>query len=118
MVNYSFHIDNPHQQYIRIRATFEVNQDQTIVRLPSWRPGRYELGNFAKNVKGFKALDSKNQRIAFTKITKDSWSVETNGLTQIIVEYSYYATDLNAGSTYLSKEQLYVNPVNCCVFCR
>lgn len=116
MVNYSFHIDNPHQQYIRIRATFEVDQDRTIVRLPSWRPGRYELGNFAKNVKGFKVLDSKNQRIDFTKITKDSWLVETNGMTHITVEYSYYATDLNAGSTFLSKEQLYVNPVNCCVF--
>ena len=116
MVKYSFYIDNPNQQYIRIRVEFEVKGDQTIIQLPSWRPGRYELGNFAKNVKGFKVLDSNNQGLHFTKLSKDKWEVNTCEEKNIIVEYSYYAADLNAGSTYLSKDQLYVNPVNCCVF--
>ena len=26
------------------------------LQLPSWRPGRYELGNFAKNIKDFNVL--------------------------------------------------------------
>lgn len=116
MPNYTFSIDNPNQQYIRIKAVFPVTQDKTIVHLPSWRPGRYELGNFAKNVKGFKVLDEKGVKLNFSKLTKDSWEVDSQGQEQIVVEYFYYATDLNAGSTYLSKDQLYVNPVNCCVF--
>ena len=32
------------------------------------------------------------------------------------MSYSYYAADLNAGSTYLSEEQLYINPVNCMMY--
>lgn len=116
MVKYSFYIDNPNQQYIRIRAEFEVKGERMTIQLPSWRPGRYELGNFAKNVKGFKVLDCNSQRLSFKKNAKDKWEVNTAGESKITVEYSYYAADLNAGSTYLSKDQLYVNPVNCCVY--
>lgn len=116
MVHYSFSIENANQQYIQIKATFEVLNETTIVRLPSWRPGRYELGNFAKNVKGFKVFNDENKRIDAPKISKDAWQIDTSKTTFIRVEYAYYALDLNAGSTFLSKEQLYVNPVNCCVF--
>ena len=116
MVNYSFSIENPNQQYIQIKATFEELGDTTIIRLPSWRPGRYELGNFAKNVKGFKVYNDQNKRIDAPKILKDAWEIDTKDTKFIRVEYSYYAFDLNAGSTFLSKEQLYVNPVNCCVY--
>jgi len=116
MVHYEFHIEHPNQQYIQIRAHFRSEGDELIVKLPSWRPGRYELGNFAKNVKGFKVYDDQNKRLDVPKITKDSWKIDTTGTASIRVEYSYYALDLNAGSTFLSKDQLYVNPVNCCVF--
>lgn len=116
MANYSFHIDNPNLQFIQIKVVFDVKNDVTLVRLPSWRPGRYELGNFAKNVKGFKVFNDQNKRISAVKQTKDSWEIDTKSTKSIRVEYSYYAAELNAGSTYLSEQQLYVNPVNCCVF--
>lgn len=116
MVHYTFNCASAHQQYIQITATFQVKNDQTIVHLPSWRPGRYELGNFAKNVKAFKVLNAANQKLNFSKITKDSWQVDTINESIITVSYHYFAADLNAGSSYLSPEQLYVNPVNCCVY--
>jgi predicted metalloprotease with PDZ domain len=116
MVTYSLSIDHPNQQYIQFQVRFETINDTTIVRLPSWRPGRYELGNFAKNVKGFKVYNDQNKRIDATKITKDAWQVDTTSTSFIRVEYAYFSMDLNAGSTFLSKDQLYVNPVNCFVF--
>ena len=116
MVKYSFSSENPSQQYISIKATFSVNSKMTKLQLPSWRPGRYELGNFAKNVKGFRIFDQNNKTVSFKKLVKDAWQVDTDGKTEIRVEYSYFAAELNAGSTFLNAEQLYVNPVNCCVF--
>ncbi len=116
MVKYSFSSENPSQQYISIKATFSVNSKTTTVQLPSWRPGRYELGNFAKNVKGFRIFDQNNKAVSFKKLVKDAWEVDTEGKSEIRVEYSYFAAELNAGSTFLNAEQLYVNPVNCCVF--
>jgi predicted metalloprotease with PDZ domain len=116
MVTYSLSIEHANQQYIQFQVRFETNNDTTIVRLPSWRPGRYELGNFAKNVKGFKVYNDQNKRIEAIKITKDAWQIDTTSTSFIRVEYAYFSMDLNAGSTFLSKDQLYVNPVNCFVF--
>ncbi len=116
MVKYIFSSENPSHQYISIRVVVPVLGDLTIVHLPSWRPGRYELGNFAKNVKGFKVFDQNNKKVDFKKISKDSWEVLTKDITEINIDYMYFASELNAGSTFLSADQLYVNPVNCCVY--
>ncbi len=116
MVKFTFSAENANQQYIHITASFSTKTDVTLIQLPSWRPGRYELGNFAKNVRNFKVYDEKNQLIPSHKVTKDQWSVDTMDTENIRVEYNYYAAELNAGSTFLDSTQLYVNPVNCCVF--
>ncbi|MES2589133.1 MAG: M61 family peptidase [Bacteroidota bacterium] len=116
MIQYKFSIENPANQYIQIEISFDSNKEMEQIQLPSWRPGRYELGNFAKNVKSFKIVGEDRKALRFDKTSKDSWKVETNGQKKIHVYYQYYATDLNAGATYLDKNQLYVNPVNCCAF--
>lgn len=115
MIKYIFSTQNPAQQYISITTEFTSNADSEIIQLASWRPGRYELGNFAKNVKGFKVFGD-GKTLNFEKITKDSWKIETSGAKEIKIQYQFYAPELNAGSTYLSKDQLYVNPVNCCIY--
>ena len=116
MTNFTFSIENPNQQYIHISAQIDVSEEVTFVQLPSWRPGRYELGNFAKNVRNFEVFDENNQRLEFRKVKKDNWAVETKGVKEIKVNYNFFANTINAGSSYLDSRQLYVNPVNCCVY--
>lgn len=116
MNHYIFKIDQSNRQYLQIELRTKSTGTETFIQLPAWRPGRYELGNFAKNVKGFKVYDSKNKSLVCTKITKDKWKVETHVEDDIRICYAYYAAELNAGSTFLSPQQLYVNPVNCSVY--
>jgi predicted metalloprotease with PDZ domain len=116
MVSYLFSFDSANTHYISIKVTIPTNADLTLVKLPAWRPGRYELTNFAKNVKGFRIYDENNKRLEYKKQIKDVWEVDTSSTSSIRVEYSYFANELNAGSTFLDATQLYVNPVNCCVF--
>lgn len=87
-----------------------------VLQLPAWRPGRYELGNFAKNIQKFEARDEHQTVLNFHKTTKDQWLVKTGKGKTLKVLYTYYAAELNAGSTYLDNTQLYVNPVNCCMY--
>ncbi len=108
---------NPHTHFVTIEFIADkINEDETTVQLPAWRPGRYELGNFAKNVQQWAAFDDKGNALSFQKITKDCWIVQTKGISRLHIKYNYYAFDLNAGSTYLDNTQLYMNPVNCCVY--
>src|SRR3989344_3150974 len=106
----------PHLHFIDIEFISSVNQEETLVQLPAWRPGRYELGNFAKNIQKWAAFDEKGKELKFQKTTKDCWKVQTKGVSELHIKYNYYAIDLNAGSTFLDVTQLYMNPVNCCVF--
>lgn len=115
MINYYISFDNPSNQYITVKINFTSTESEHEIQLPSWRPGRYELGNFAKNVKSFTIYEN-NQPLSFQKITKDRWKFTCSKNESISIEYKYYANELNAGSTFLSDNQLYINPVNCCAY--
>ena len=116
IVRYTFSAEDSNKQYVQINVEIPVFKETTLIHLPSWRPGRYELGNFAKNINRFSVYNDQKKSLPFQKINKDTWEVQTVDTNYISIEYSYYAVELNAGSTFLSDNQLYVNPVNCCVF--
>ncbi len=51
-MHYKFYVKNPAVHYLYIDLIIDnINEDFILLQLPSWRPGRYELGNFAKNIK-------------------------------------------------------------------
>ena len=116
LVNYILSIPSPHEQYLHIECTFDVGSDQIEVFLPSWRPGRYEISNFAKNIRGFKIFNEANELVPFQKSSKDSWIIDCQNTHKIKIKYQYYSNELNAGSTYVSDKLLYVNPVNCLIY--
>ncbi|KAB7732681.1 M61 family peptidase [Rudanella paleaurantiibacter] len=110
----------PHYIAVEARLT-QVNQAEVELQLPAWRPGRYELQHFAKNIQRFAVTDGAGTPLPFRKITKDRWLVQTNGAQEVVAQYNYYANLINAGSSYLSDDtdaspMLYVNPVNLCLY--
>jgi predicted metalloprotease with PDZ domain len=84
--------------------------------LPSWRPGRYELGNFAKNIRFFKPYDDGGNLLEFKKISKDRWLIDGVVGPVVRVQYQYYANQPDAGACFVDDDQLYINPVHCCFF--
>jgi len=116
-MKYTFSYNNAHRHFLNIKIEFKVQSNSNvIIQLPSWRPGRYELGNFAKNIKDFTIVNKTNEKLNFYKATKDSWVVDTVNNDIIIVSYLYFSNKLDAGSTFLDEQQLYINPINCCAF--
>ena len=115
-MKYVLSIENPANHFIDFNLTIpSLKKDVFHLQLPSWRPGRYELGNFAKNLKNFDVKFSDGTDVEFKKVSKDCWEIK--GLNkELVITYSYYAAELNAGSTYLDENQLYVNPVNCFMY--
>ncbi len=117
MLYYKISAKNPASHYIDVVLTIDHITSNTLdLQLPAWRPGRYELGNFAKNVKHLQAFDDQGNVLGFNKSTKDLWHI-TNITTQTItITYSYFTSEINAGNCYADEFQLYVNPVHLCMF--
>lgn len=82
-------------------------------QLPVWRPGRYELGNFAAKVFSVDGLQADGSWVRLLKCDLHRWTVPP-GISRL--RWSYYAAELNAGSTWVDAELVYINPVNCFLF--
>lgn len=119
MMNYRLFFSKASTQYLDIELRMDAPKGSKMeLVIPHWRPGRYEAGNFAKNVKSFRVSDALGQALNFRKSAMNRWEVDLlPGSKEVVVQYSYYAAELNAGSTWLDDRQLYVNPVNCLMYC-
>ncbi|MBT5403221.1 MAG: M61 family metallopeptidase [Crocinitomicaceae bacterium] len=116
-MKYTFSMSNPSSHFLEIELEIsEVDNNKLQVQLPAWRPGRYELANFSKNIQKMEVKDQDEQPLSFFKRSKDLWEIDTSSAREIKIKYNYYAAELNAGSTWLDEHQLYVNPVNCCLY--
>jgi predicted metalloprotease with PDZ domain len=104
----------PKEAIINVKIVITAHKGSTLnLHLPAWRPGRYQLQNFAKNIRNFSAYDAKGNILPYKKQNRNQWTVE-NPQTEnkITVSYEYLAHELNAGGSHISPNLIYFNPVN------
>lgn len=117
MLHYRISYEYPNLHWLTLELSVDqIEEEVTYLQLPAWRPGRYELGNFAKNIRKFTVQDAEETPLPFQKVAKDRWEIPTADTETLTVKYEYYAGELNAGSTWLDEEQLYINFVNCMLY--
>lgn len=112
---YKFSFTNPNRHFLEISLELKTSTAKTELRLPSWRPGRYQIQNFAKNIKNIRAYDAEGASISIKKTAKDTWQLE-NKAGKVTITYTYYAFFMDAGNSWLDDEQLYINFINCAMY--
>jgi predicted metalloprotease with PDZ domain len=118
-MNYTIKIIDAKQHFVKIIGYVDyVHQDIVVLQLPAWRPGRYQLANYAKNIRKFEVFNAKRQTLTFKKLAKDAWEIDTKGQKSFWFQYEYYANQYDAGASFVNNEQLYINPVNCFMYLR
>lgn len=117
MNNYSISYGTTKDDIINIKYEIkDLKESVLFLQLPAWRPGRYELGNFAQNVFSISVIDSSGKDVPYRKIKKDKWRIDTEGLNSLIVSYDYAAVIKNAGGTFKTEDSLVLTPVNCLLY--
>lgn len=101
------------RQKLHFNATFPASPEPWTLHLPTWRPGRYELANFAQYVMWVKGIASDGAESLLSKADLHSWHVPA-GVQR--VSWLFHADILNAGSTCIEPDLFYVNPVNCFMY--
>ncbi len=116
-MHYNVFIANPDKHFIKLEWHItHIHQPIIRLQLPAWRPGRYELANYAKNIRCFSVINEKGENVPYKKLTKDCWETDTSKSKSLTVTYEYYANQYDAGASYADAEQLYINPVNCFMY--
>ena len=86
---YTFSSKNRGSKFLDIEFLIEnIKDDEILVQLPAWRPGRYELADFAKNIQQFRVQTLNNKELFLEKITKDRWKIKTGTSKKIIIKYN------------------------------
>ena len=76
------------KEIIDFELKFETNGcEKIILKLASWRPGRYELANYAQYIQKWSAFSIKGKRLKFKKIDKKADKSPTNCL---ITMFAYW----------------------------
>ena len=120
MTQYRVSYENPLTFYLQIEMRLAVPAEAPAplaVQLPAWRPGRYELQNFAQKIQKVVVTDAATGRpLPCRKTTKDRWEVTGAAGKEMKINYNFYAHQMDAGGSWLDETQLYLNPVQCLMY--
>lgn len=110
-MKYIFSFPQAQNHTIRIAIPLPAQSAGTELRLPKWRPGRYEMGPYAENIVDVAATTESGKALKVTKDSTHVWRVEGSS-EEFVFSYGYYATDWGAGGSRFDEHMVYVNGVN------
>lgn len=117
MFNYTISFSEAKKNILSIDLHISnIPLDLLEIKIPAWRPGRYQIQNFSKDIYRVRAFNTKGQELKINKTNKDTWRIENPSKNDVFVSYSYYAKELNAGSSFVSEKLIYLNPINFCFY--
>ena len=81
-----------------------INQPRLDLSLPTWAPGWYTVENYFKNVLRFRITDANGKILPHTMSRKQTWNVDTKGVSEIRIDYDYQATVLALNQAKITKD--------------
>lgn len=94
----------------------DIDDDFIYLNLPAWRPGRYEVANFAKNLYQVTAESLKGEPLKVEKTSKDKWKITVGDVRSVKISYQYYANQMDGGGSVVDENQIYINFINCLLY--
>jgi len=115
-MDYKISVQNPLSHLVNIQITTQTEGPKTFFVLPDWRPGRYELANYAMNVRDVEVKSKKGEVFKLYKQNKNTWVVEASAGSDLNFSYNYYACKMDAGNSWVDDSLIYINWTNCLMF--
>ncbi len=110
MIVYTIRMPAPHTHLYHVSVVIDgLDGPHVDLALPAWTPGSYMIREFARHVQAFDAQAPDGTNLAWRKLTKDTWRVETGGAAQVTAHYQVYANDLTVRTSHLDGSHGYFN---------
>ncbi|RMG62790.1 MAG: M61 family peptidase, partial [Bacteroidetes bacterium] len=112
MMTYTLTFARAAEQLIDVQLEAELPGGPSTFRLPHWRPGRYELQHYARNLGDLRAETLDGTPLSLTQLATHAWEITLPEAASIRLCYVYYATQPDAGGSWFDHDQIYVNGIN------
>ena len=81
-----------------------INQPSLDLSLPVWSPGWYVIENYAKNISRFRVSEPGGRELRPAQVRKQTWRIDTKGISRVTVEFDYLATVLSANQARIAPD--------------
>src|SRR6186713_904794 len=80
-ISYTVSMQKPwtHLLEIQMNVKWQRMPDKLELKMPVWTPGSYLVREFARHVQDVEVQDLAGAKVAWQKINKNTWQVETAG---------------------------------------
>lgn len=117
IVSFRVSIPQPHSHLLSVEMDVpRLTGDESIVRMPVWTPGSYLIREYPKHVQQFEAVDETGADLAFEKIDKASWRIDTGSADRITVRYRVYGHEISPRHNHVDGTHAFFNCVATCMY--
>jgi len=104
-IEYTVKVADIRGQLFHVTTDFRnINQPALEVSLPVWSPGWYVIENYAKNILRFRVTEPGGRELRPALVRKQTWRIDTRGISRIIVEFDYRAAVLAANQSRIAPD--------------
>lgn len=115
-LQYILELVNPQTHFIEVTLNIEdFNEDVLLATIPAWAPGAYEIADFSRFVRNFKAFSGKNE-LEVSRKDKSTWKINADGVDSMSISYQYYANELSVHTSHVDSTHAYLNGINVFVY--
>lgn len=86
---------------VEMRVTGATGQTAEVA-LPVWTPGSYLVREYARHVQDFEPKSASGEALTWSKVSKNTWRVDTKGQAGFTVRYRVYANSLKVQEAELT----------------
>jgi predicted metalloprotease with PDZ domain len=125
MTTYTIAMPHPHTHLYEVTLDIDGVAGPTLdVALPVWTPGSYMIREYARHVQEFTVTPSPAvpgeragpEGLAFHKLDKSTWRIETHGAERVRISYNVYANELSVRTSHLDGTHGFFNPATLCMY--
>lgn len=104
-ITHTVSLDDVSKQQFHITTEIDnIDQPRLELSLPTWAPGWYTVENYFKNVLRFRITDTSGRTMPLRMTRKQTWAIETKGISRIKVDYDYRADVLGLNQAKIATD--------------
>ncbi|MGB3651548.1 MAG: M61 family metallopeptidase [Rivularia sp. (in: cyanobacteria)] len=108
-IDYQVAMPNPQNHLFEVTLHLKDYSSSSLdLKMPVWTPGSYLVREYAKQLQDFSAW-SDGKALTWRKIGKNHWVVDTEGVSEVTVNYRIFANELTVRTNHLDATHGYFN---------
>ena len=114
MIHYRIEVADAAAHQFKVTLTVADPAPEQQLSLPAWIPGSYMVREFARHLSRIEARQGTQARTV-TQLSKDRWSIATQGRGALVVTYFAYAFDPSVRTAWLTPDRGFFNATSLCL---